>query len=388
MELSRAARLQPGASLVPIAQTLMPSALTLGGQWSGTIPVALFGANRWRDVSGNVALQLNYVNLAPLEPTELFFSDDPEEVKPTQTGVLFRQEVQPKTAVRVYEYSQLDSPGQLVYLILHSQGRSHVQLLGDMAGPGYYDAAGHKATLRYLMARRSQRSIVSEVSADSPLFIPIGGPATDVPRVVTAIYDIGLLDGDPIDVLIAAAHIGDDLSSLPSANVTPAFEDTHERFGVYPLDAEPPIMLSASIGMLFAAPPDGMSVRVGSWAVPPINGKRYLIGDFGIVRPLRLTLTNVTARPAQVYLYESPPPNGATATLLFDDMPAPIELPCLQPPGDYLIRAFTVPPGGSPLEVTGTFMTDGGSEYPTVLGLSYNPPTLPPPTRECTAASK
>lgn len=386
VQLAREAQLRPGSRVVAIDPRSMPATLALATPWSATIPVAISGRNHWRDVQGSVLGQINYVDLPALEPTELFFSDDPEEVRSNQSGVVFRQTLQPRAAVRLFAYSQLDAPGQVLYVILQSSGTSHIQVLGDAAGPGYYDDAGHKATLRYLLARRSQQSIVTTVSSGDPLFVQVAQPTTDVPRVVTAIYDMRLLDGDPADVLVAAARAGDDPRSFLEEQPQPALEDKHLRTGVYPLGAMPALMLSASIGMQFDTPPDGTSTRVGSWAVPPIVGKRYLIGDYGVVRPLSVTLTNVSSGAGWVYLYETPSRQGATTTVLFDDEQAAIELPCLQAPGRYLIRKFSVPPGGTPLVVTGTFMTDGGSEYPIELGLSLDPPIDPPENHICTPA--
>lgn len=146
-------------------------------------------------------------------------------------------------------------------------------------------------------------------------------------------------------------------------------------------------MLSASVGVQFSTPPNGTSATVGAWAVPPIIGKRYLIGDYGVVRPLRITLTNVSRAEGTIYLYEMPSPQGVTTSLFFDGEPTPVELPCLKTPKEapvrYLIRKFTVPAGGSPLVLTGEYMTDGGSEYPVQIGLSTDAPLDPPTNGNC-----
>jgi hypothetical protein len=146
-------------------------------------------------------------------------------------------------------------------------------------------------------------------------------------------------------------------------------------------------MLAASIGVQFATPSNGTSETVGTWAVPPIVGKRYLIGDYGVVRPLRITLTNVSSNAGTLYFYEMPSTHGVTTTVFFDGEPAPVELPCLRAPKEaparYLIRKFTVPPGGSPIVVTGEYMTDGGSEYPVEMSLSANPPLDAPAKGNC-----
>jgi hypothetical protein len=390
-QIGREAHLQPGARVAAIDPHLLPSNLSAVTPWSATLPVALSGRNRWRDVQGSLQVQVELIEMPPLQPSLLFFSDDPEKVQSDQAGVLFRQTLPPLTAVRMFTYTEFESPGRRLYVLLQSKGTSHVQILGDVAGPGFYDDVGHKATVRYLRARRTQQSVMAAISASDPVVLEVGDPTTDVPRVVSAIYDLRLVDGDPADVIVVAGSDSGDPRAFIQDVPPAAFEDTHFRTGVYPLDAEAPLMLSASIGVLFGTPPGGTSATVGSWAVPPIVGKRYLIGDYGVVRPLRITLTNVSTQVGTVYFYERPSPQGATMTVFFDGEPAPVELPCLQVPRDapvrYLIRKFTVPPGGTPLVVTGEYMTEGGSAYPVDLGLSLDAPLDPPAKSTCSPAS-
>ncbi len=348
--------------------------------------VTLSGQDRWRDVQGLVPVQIRYAALPPLEPSELFFSDDPEKVQGNQAGVLFRQALPAQTTVRLFAYAELEAPGQSLHLLMRSQGTSHVQVLGDTAGPGFSDDVGHKASVRYLGARRTQQSVVDTVTAGDPDVIEIGQPASATATVVSGIFDLRLIDGDPTDVAVIAASPSDDPRSF-GQDAQAGFEDSHFRAGVYPLFAEPPLMFSASVGVQFATPPNGTSVTVGTWAVPPIVGKRYLIGDYGVVRSLRITLTNVSASAGTLYFYEMPSTHGVTTTVFFDGEVAPVELPCLRAPKEtparYLIRKFTVPPGGSPLVVTGEYMTDGGSEYPVEIGLSAAPPLDPPVKGNC-----
>ena len=118
---------------------------------------------------------------------------------------------------------------------------------------------------------------------------------------------------------------------------------------------------------------------------------RPLGGDYGIVRPLALQLTNTTQAPLDVYLYElTSGAGGATATLWFTGDAAATLVPCVDDTAQpHLIKAFALA-AGEMRTVTGTFMTDGAASYPIRFGLSATAPlpvtqggcTPTPPSRE------
>lgn len=404
-ELARRAHVQPGARVAAVSARLLPAGLSTTAPWSGTIPVTLSGQDRWRDVQGSVPVQIDVVTLPPLEPAQLFYSDDPETILGNQAGVVFRTALSAQTpTTRLFAYHEFETVGRQLFLVLRSAGTSHVQLVGDVAGPSYTTYAGHTMTVRYLQARRLGRSTIATVDAD-PVVIEIGS-RSEAQRLVTAIYDLRLLDGDAIDVFVVAGFASGDptpLALIAAPPALPIVQDLHDRSGVYPLDALGPIMLSAAVtdGKYRRPAAIGTSAVVGAWAVPPIVGKRYLGGDYGVVRPFRLTMTNATDQPGTIYFYVAPSGGGATTSILFDGdgltadgKPKIVEPPCLVGSKTapaftdrYLLRPFTIAPtrGGAPVVVTGEFMTDGGSTYPAELGLALDPPLPLPANSMCVA---
>ncbi len=402
-ELARRSHLQPGARAVPIAAGALSSNLSVGAPWTGTVAVALSGRDRWRDVNGTVPVTIELVAMPQLDPAQLFYSDDPEKVLGAQAGVLFRTTLSADVpTARVFAYHEFEQTARRLYVLLRSGPTSHVQILGGGAGPSFTTFTGHTLTVRYLLARSVQQSVIATLDAD-PVVLEVGN-AGEAQQLLTGLYDLRLIDGGPVDVAVVAGFDSGDpgvVTLVDAPPTTPPDKDLHDRAGVYPLDAVAPIALSASIldPKYRLSTAIGMSVRVGGWAVPPIAGKRYLGGDYGVVRQFRITLTNATDQPGAIYLYVAPSKAGSTTTMLFDGNPPQVVLStalCLQgaqnaPAFDtkYLLKTFTVPPtrGGAPVVVTGQFMTDGGSSYPAELGLALDPPLPLPPKTMCVSPS-
>jgi len=259
-------------------------------------------------------------------------------------------------------------------------------------------------SVRYLQVRRLQRSVVATVDVN-PMVLGVGAPS-EAQRLVTGIYDLRLIDGAPVDVYVVAGFASGDpgpLALIGAPSSAAPVKDTHDRSGVYWLGAIPPIWLSASVTQAYRRPHEvGTFAVVGSWALPPVIGKRYLGGDYGVARRFQLTLTNVTDQPGTIYFYVAPSLAGATTSIIFDGdgigadgRATPFETVCLQASSNaqtfaerYLLRAFVVPPtrGGPPVVITGDYMTDGGSTYPVELGLALDAPAPLPAKSMCTAA--
>ncbi len=404
-QLARTASLRPGASVAPIDPRRLSITAPSGAPWAAPIAVTLSGAGRWRDVTGDVPVQVQIASLPWLDPALLFDSDDPETVLGDQAGVVFHGTLGASTpTARVFAYHEFETAGRQLYLVLASAGTSHVQVVGDSAGPSYTTYTGHVMSVRFLQVRRLQRSAVAAVDAN-PMVLAIGG-ASEARRLVTGIFDLRLLDGAPVDVYLVAGFAAGDPTPVALIGAPPSAapqKDGHDRAGVYPLGPIPPISLSASITAAYRRPHEvGTFATVGSWALPPTLGRRYLGGDYGVARRFMLTMTNVTDQPGTIYLYVAPSAAGATTSLIFDGdgltadgRAKAFETVCLQASSAapafserYLLRAFVVPPtnGGPPLVVNGDYMTDGGSTYPVELGLSLDRP-LPLPSKPMCVAS-
>ena len=340
------------------------------------------------------------------EPRLLLYSDDPEYV--SQDGLLFRgtAALDTSTPARVYLYHVLADPAQRLALIVESTGAgSQVRWLGGAAaGDAKPVYVGHRATVEYLRARKAQAGSTASVAPGAPLVVPVTPSAVLAANaasagigsaaaasadsalsgrpLVQAIYDLRVLSGSPVRVSVVAVHPGAD----PLAATTqPLPSDGYHRRGEFSLAGVAPVRLRFTVGDPCDADHACAPFSAGLASFAELHGGRPLGGEYGVLRPVELTMTNPTPAPRDVYLYEQAGTAGVTTTLAFDGDDAPTEVPCLADlDGHYLVKRFTVPPG-PPLVVTGTFMTDGGSNFPLELGLTAIPPT--PPADQCAAST-
>ncbi len=368
--VARAAHLQPGAA-VGLSAGAFPALLQPGATLELRLPVTLRGNGAFVDVNGTTVLQLSAVELPPLDPGELMYSDDPENVPAGSDGVLFADAIGAGESARLYLYHTSLVPDRHLTLALRATaGPARVQVLGVAAGPSAdYIATGHAATARFLRARRSQASLVVDLEPGAPFLLPLGERALDSGELVAAIFDLRVLSGGPLDVACVATSGADDAAAFLS--IPRVAGDGHQRSGTYALDA-PPLELAFTVGA--GEPP---AVAAGAPKVTAIRAPRALGGGYGVVQRLRIALENPTAAPADVYLYEVPNGNALTTSLLFDGEPDLVEVPCVRTAGvRYAIRHFSLAPGQR-LEADADYMTDGASSYPVQFGVSSLVPEQP-----------
>lgn len=374
--IAQAAQLQPGATIevhgVTIAQPLAP-----GVALEAQAQVQIDGHGRFADVPGTTSVHVHVDTLPILNPTLLFYSDDPEMLGAGDDGVLFRGTFDIVHPARAYVYHVSRTPGRRLALVLEATGAgARVQILGAAAGPSNAWAyVGHVSTDRYLLERGSQESFVTTIGGGTPYVFPLGA-FTQPSELLDAIYDLRVLQGGPVQALIVA----DDAASDPSALLTqPELRgDGHGRRGEYGLVAVPPLALSYVVGGAEPVP-----FAVGYPVVPNLRpGGRALGGDYGVIREVALTLTNPSTIPQSVALYEmlgNTGGGGTTTTIWFTGDPAPTEVPCVRAMQTrYLVKEFTVEAGAS-RTVTGEYMTDGTSSFPLFFGLTRNAPPVPSP---------
>ena len=263
-----------------------------------------------------------------------------------------------------------------------------MQLLGAAAGPSdAFPYVGHLSTLRYMLERPSQESFIASVAPGVPYLIPIGAGAMLPGQLTAAIYDLRVLDGGAVNVMVVAAGTGVDPATLLAQPEHPS--DGHFRRGEFSLTNVPPVALAYTAGGP-EPPPFAAGVRYyanGQPAFPNLRqdivaaaGQRApLAGDYGVLRNVALHLTNPTATPQNVFLYEQPGANGGvTTTIWFTGDAAPTEVRCVSDPSQrYFVRGFGLAPGQT-LDVTGTYMTDGTSFLPVYLGLTATAPPAAP----------
>jgi hypothetical protein len=385
--IAQLAQLQPGATLTAGGVTTGP--LRPGDALEARANVSLRGNDQYVDQSGTTNVHLRIGTLPQLDPVVLFYSDDPERLGPLDDGVLFRGTIDATRPARAYAYHVSDSATRRLYLALQpTTGAARVQVLGGVAGPSdAFPYVGHLSTLRYLLERAPQESFVATILPGTPYLIPLGAGAMLPGQLITGIYDLRVLDGAPVNVMVVAASSGTDPATLLAQPEHPS--DGHFRRGEFSLSNVPPIALSYVAGGAEPAP-FAVGARYfanGQPAFPNLRpdivaaaGQRApLAGDYGVLRTVSLQLANPTATPQNVYLYEQPGANGGvTTTLWFAGDPAPTEVRCVSDPSQrYLVKGFGLAPGQT-LNVGGTYMTDGTSWLPLFFGLTAAQPPVAP----------
>ena len=380
------AQMEPGTTVA--VGGLNPATLHPGDTLETSAHVVLQGNDVYVDAGGTTNVHVRVAALPRLDPTVLFYSDDPERLGALDDGVLFRGTIDPTQPARAYVYHVSDTPRRLYLALSTTLGTSHVQVLGAAAGPtDAFSYVGHLATVRYLLERASQESVVTMVSPAAPVFVPLGAGQMLAGQLIAATYDLRVLDGGSVNVMVVAATSGVDPATLLAQPEHPS--DGHFRRGEFSLAGVPSLALSYTAGQ---PDPDPFTVGVRYFAdgraafpnaradITAAAGQRApLAGDYGVLRNVSLQLANPTATPQNVYLYEQPGANGGvTTTIWFDGDPAPTEVRCVSDPSQrYLVKGFGLAPGQT-LDVTGTYMTDGTSFLPLAFGLTATQPPVAP----------
>jgi hypothetical protein len=380
--IERALVRQPGTGL-DVHGVTIPATLAPGDKLEAQAGISIDGHGTYVDVSGRTNLHVHVDPVPSLDPSVLFYSDDPEYVGAALDGVLLRGTIDAGSPARIFAYHVADGAPRRMSLILRSTVPAHVQVLGTISGASAaFTYIGQQSSARFLAARASGQSAIITIAPGVPYEIPFG--LMQPGDLIEAIEDLRVLDGGPVDVAIVTSPAA---TPLPSFDAPELPDDSHRRRGVFALAGIAPLDLTFTGGA-----PEPAPVSVGDGTLPNQDPDgRPLGGDYGIVRPLALHLANPAPAPLNVYLYElTSGAGGATATLWFTGDAAATMIPCVddttQP---HLVKAFTLA-AGETRTVTGTFMTDGSASYPIRFGLTATAP-LPvgpsgcaptPPSRE------
>jgi len=384
--IADAAALRPGSTL-NLGSILPAGPLHAGDVFDENATVHISGNGTFVDVFGSTKIHVRVGDVPTLDPALLLYSDDPEYV--ATDGVLFRSTAPIDGAhpARVYVYHALTTPSRRLFLVLQTHGKAaRVQISGYAAGPSTdYACTGHRATSTYLTTRRE--AFVAALSAEHPYVFPLSSRDIRPNELVAGIYDLRVVDGDPIQVTVAAGEPDTDLTALLVQPELPS--DGHGRKGEFALTAVRPIKLSYAVGN--AKEPSfeiGLGTAGGVIEFPNLRaGGQPLAGDFGVLRRLDLTLSNPTATPATVFAYGLAANGPVTTTLWFDGDDAPTEVPPANDPATpYLLKQFVLPPGET-RKVTGVYMTDGASTFPMELGLTTIPPARLAASSGCYASA-
>ena len=370
--IDRAIQRRPGTAL-DVHGITIPATLAPGDTLEAQAGVTLDGHGTYVDVAARTSVHLRVVPEPPLVPTVLFYSDDPEYINAQADGVLFHGTIDVNTPARIFVYHVArDVPRRIALVLGPSAAGAHVQVLGTIGGPSpAYPYVGQQSTARFLATRAAQESTLLTLAPGVPYELPLG--VLQPNDLLEALQDIRVLDGGPLDITLVTTAPDAPLPALAQPELP---DDSHQRRGAYALTDIAPIALAFTAGT-----PEPQPVSVGATAYPNLRPSgRALAGDYGIVRPVVLTLSNPGAAPQDVFLYElTSGGGGATATFFFNGDTAATLIPCIDDPANpHLVKAFTLA-AGETRTVSGSFMTDGASTYPVRFGLTATaPPPVPP----------
>lgn len=371
--IERATQPLPGARVV-IADPAVPPELGPDTSLDAAVRVHVDGADRYVDVDGLLNAHIVTATAFPVAPALLMYSDDPERI--AADGVAFRATIDAARAARLYYYHQAAAEGRRIAIVLEApDATASVDVIGHGAGPSAAVMyVGQSATYRYLDDHARAAGASFEIPAGGRIALYAGDRTLATNDLVAGVLDLAVRTGGPVRLSLVAFSSDADLTGLLAGGVLPS--DGKHRRGTYDVSAIAPLALAYTAGT-----PEGDAVSLGGRGGALVNrdpGGAALVGDYGVLRPLRLQLANPTAAAATLYLYERPIGYPVTTTIAFDGDAAPTRLGCVKDAAvRYLVRTFVVAPGTTQT-VTGTYMTDGGSTYPLVFGLTASPPSALP----------
>ena len=350
-------------------------ALPVGGQYTFGLPVTVLGGDQYLDVSDIMRVTVQHVAAQPFSPTILYYSDDPERI--VSDGVLFRGTVTAGTPVRLYDYHENGTDPRRLVIVLSTSSTTPTtaQVVESFAGPNIdVMGVGHAVAKNFLIQKPRNEGVVLDLPDGAPIFRR--DVLLQMQQGTADVADIQILQGGPLTITVLAASPSVPAATLLSGAQLPS--DGKGRHGTFTLANYGAQTLDFTVGAQDA------TVTLGDreQTVPRFNaadpGVDY--GDYGVTFNLHLIARNTGDTAQTVYIYEAPRGGPVRATYLLDGSATPTELGCgtspptaTSPARRYLIGQFDVAPHSAQTHTMWT-MTEGGSNYPLVIGLTTNPP--------------
>jgi hypothetical protein len=355
---------------LPGAQTYVstpdvPQALEAGAQTQIAVPVQITsGGGQYFAQSGATTVNVTNVPVDAFTPELLFYDDDPEHV--TQDGVLFRATVQPGQPAGLYYYHDDAADPRRIVIVLSAAAPSQVQTIDASAGPNIdVMQVGHAVSRNFLLVEPRREGTIVDVAPDAPFVLH--DVAMTARQGVAGKINLRILSGGPVTVTVLAASPGADALAMLDGPRLPG--DGHHRTGVFRLAGYGNDAIAYTAGGQDATFTIGDTEPTPPNVDPNAEGRDY--GDYGVLHTLGIDLTNPTPAPATAYLFFRPTAGVDRASFLVDGNL--IELGCVRVPQPYQIAAFQLAPGQRTRAVVQT-MTDGGSFFPAIIGITGNPP--------------
>jgi Pilus formation protein N terminal region len=365
---ARAATMRPGATIRVSPDTIaVRGDLKLDNRTQINVPVTIDG-NGYFGVSGTTHVMVENVALPPIFPNRLLVSDYPERL--TADGVLFTARLDTKAPQRFlyYHFNPATEPARRILLKARngSNAPATVQMVAGSAGPGVNEAeVGHLSTKRFLVHEaRNEGTIVTVAPGATMNLVDHALPPTNV---VSAILQLRLVSGDPLDLTLVAQNANAPLDQDVNTTQLLAGGAPHAR-GVYPV---PTFYFDRTYDV------DGadLEIPIGQLPLPNLREGEALSGDYGVEQSMTVVIKNQTRGPRNVALYANPRGGKATGTFLIDG--TLVQAHGLAAFSKYKLWQEHINPGTF-RRIHIVTMPEGGSSYPLRLIFAPDDGSVPP----------
>jgi hypothetical protein len=370
--VERAATLRPGVSL-----DIQPDTVPIHGdlKTDNRIEVDVsvhIAGNGYLPVNGTTHVIVENTALPPIQPARLLVSDYPERL--TANGVLFTARLDRTQGQRFlyYHYNPGTEPARRILLKAHnaSNAPATVQMIDGTAGPGANEMeVGHLSTKRFLVREARNEGQVRTIAPGATMNL-VDHPLPPQ-NVVSAILQLRLVSGDPLDLALVAQDAQAPLDQSVDTTQLLAGGAPHAR-GVYPV---PTFFFDRTYDV------DGadLDIAIGQLPLPNMRQGEALSGDYGVEQSMNVVVVNLTRGPRSIALYANPRGGRATGTFLIDG--TLVQAHALAAFSRFKIwqerinagtfrriKIVTMPEGGSSYPLRLTFAPDDGSVAPGAPG--------------------
>ncbi len=364
---TRAATVRSGASVRVTPDAIAVHDLAVDDHTAVDVPVQIEG-NGYFSVSGTTRVNLVNDALPPIFPQRLLVSDYPERL--TADGVLFTARLDAKTPQRFlyYHFNPGTEPARRILLKAHnaSGAPATVQMIAGSAGPGANEAeVGHLSTKRFLVREARNEGEVIMVPPGATMNL-VDHPLPPQ-NVVSAILQLRLVSGDPLDLTLVAQNANAPLDQDAGTTQLLAGGAPHAR-GVYPV---PTFYFERTYDV------DGadLEIPIGQLPLPNLREGEALSGDYGVEQSMNVVIVNQTRGPRAVALYANPRGGKATGTFLIDG--TLVQAHGLAAFSKFKIWQETIN-AGTFRRIHVVTMPEGGSSYPLRLIFAPDDGSVPP----------
>lgn len=375
--VAQSLQLQPGAAVPQLGAFTPPAPFGPGGTATVPVPVRIGGGDQYFDVTAQPTVALQNIDLPAFSPALLFYDDDPEKI--TAPGVLYRNDVPSSSSARLYYYHQNSGDARRLLVVLRAlQTPATVHIIDASAGPNIdVMTVGHAVSRDFLLRKPRNEGVIVDVVPGTPYVVD----QFVMQNLQGAAGSIGfrVLSGGAVQATVLALPSNADPTQLAGYLDQPQLpDDGHHRTGAFRIVGADGAAYGSEVIVYTVGGPDA-STQYGATSPPPADSSSgHDYGDYGVVRRMTFDLSNPTAEPVTLYLYERPMGGPVRSSFIVDG--TLVQPGCARVPDRYQIGQPLSLASRTNAQVTVETMTDGGSNYPLEVGVTATPPqpTTPP----------